>query len=107
MVQDDNEMAIVFAYDYLPGVSLNVTSVLQQSTTVNILNGPDDEGISEIDNPSDYNGYVISYDLDGNSTYAYMFSTSTFEQDDSLEFSEDEDASYFSTALNLVETPVN
>jgi len=105
MVQQDSQSAIVFAYDYYPGVSFDVTTQLQQSTTVNILDGPEDEGIPEIDNPSDYNGYVVSYDLEGNSIYAYMFTTSNVQQDDTLTFGDD--ASYFSTDLNLVETSVS
>jgi len=102
MTQQDTQTAIVLAYDYYPGVSFDITTQLQQSTTVNILDGPDDEGIPEIDNPSDYNGYVMSYDLEGNSIYAYMFTTGNVQQDDTLTFGED--ASYFSTDLNLVET---
>jgi len=102
MVQQDSQTAIVFAYDYYPGVSFDVTTQLQQSTTVNILDGPEDEGIPEIDNPSDYNGYVVSYDLEGNSIYAYMFTTGNIQQDDTLTFGDN--ASYFSTDLNLVET---
>ncbi|WP_256391752.1 hypothetical protein [Natronoarchaeum rubrum] len=102
MVQQDSQTAIVFAYDYYPGVSFDVTTQLQQSTTVNILDGPEDEGIPEIDNPSDYNGYVVSYDLEGNSIYAYMFTTGNVQQDDTLTFGDQ--ASYFSTDLNLVET---
>jgi len=105
MVQQDNQTAILFAYDFYPGVTANVTTQLQQSTTVNILDGPEDEGIPEIDNPSDYNGYVVSYELEDSSIYAYMFTTSSVEQDDSVEFGEN--ASYFSTDLNLVETSVS
>jgi|GEM_PF-2135376 len=95
--------ALAFAYDFYPGVDFMVDASLQESVTVDILNGPDDDGIPEIDNPSDYNGYVIHYDVGDTPTYSFAFSTQQLQTDSTYMFSQDQ-ASYFSTDLNLIES---
>jgi len=97
------ETALAFAYDFYPGVEFMVDASLQESVTVDILNGPDDDGIPEIDNPSDYNGYVIHYDVGDTPTYSFAFSTGQLQTDSMYMFSQDQ-ASYFSTDLNLIES---
>lgn len=97
------ERILVFAYDYYPQTPFSVEASLQQSTTVDLLNGPNDQGIDEISQPDDYNGYVVRYRLSGNQgagIYALLFTQQSLNTGSTLRLGTD--ASVFSTDLNLL-----
>jgi len=102
----EGEEALVFAYDYWPQTPFLVINQLQTSTTVDILNGLDDEGIAEISQPDDFNGYVVNYRMqeDGPGLYTMIFTDSSLQTDEQFQFSGD--AQMFSTELNLLETTI-
>jgi hypothetical protein len=75
---------LVFAYDYWPLTPFLVINQLQTSTTVDILNGIDDEGIPEISQPDDFNGYVVNYRMndDGPGLYTAVFTEASLQTDE-------------------------
>jgi len=103
-VAQQAQEGLVFAYDYWPLTPFVVINQLQTSTTVDILNGIDDEGIPEISQPDDFNGYVVNYRMteDGPGMYTLVFTEGTLQSDGQYQF--EEDASMFSTDLNLLES---
>jgi len=102
----EGEEALVFAYDYWPQTPFLVLNQLQTGTTVDILNGIDDEGIPEISQPDDFNGYVVNYRMqqDGPGLYTMIFTESSLQQDEQYQFAGN--AQMFSTELNLLETTI-
>jgi hypothetical protein len=95
---------LVFAYDYWPLTPFTVTNQLQTTTTVDILNGIDDEGIAEISQPDVFNGYVVNYTPtdDGPGTFTLVFTAGTLQRDGQYQF--EDDGQMFSTDLNLPES---
>ena len=97
--------ALVFSYEFFPGATFRVTAPLQASTTIDILNGPNDQGVPEISQPDEYNGYVISYQLGGSTIYTFAFTRGqTLQPDSTYQFSQS--AQVFSTQLNLLQVAV-
>lgn len=97
--------ALVFSYEFFPGATFRVTAPLQQSTTIEILNGPDDQGVSEISQPDEYNGYVIGYQLGDSVIYTFAFVRGrTLQRDSRHQFGDD--SQVFSSQLNLLSVPV-
>jgi hypothetical protein len=80
----EGEEALVFAYDYWPETPFLVINQLQTSTTVDILNGINDEGIPEISRPDDFNGYVVNYRMndDGPGLYTAVFTEASLQTDE-------------------------
>ncbi|WP_306054330.1 hypothetical protein [Natronococcus wangiae] len=106
MVQDDGDgQVLTFSYDYQAGSEFDVVSDIETSTTVNILQTAEDETIPEISQPDEYNGYVIRYNGDeaplSPTTFLFL-RDDTLDDDDSGTLGED--ASMFSSELNLLET---
>lgn len=99
---------LVFSYDYYPGVQFRVRAPLQASTTVRILRRQNGQRVPEIDNPSDYNGYVISYNV-GNQgqggIYTFLFTRRNLQNGSTHRLSGQ--AQVFSSALNLLDTNIN
>ncbi|WP_408957903.1 hypothetical protein [Natrinema sp. 74] len=105
MVQDDDGQVILFTYDYEAGESFDVVSQLETGTTVRILQTTEGETVPEISQPDEYNGYVIRYQAqDGPiSPTTFLFvRDQTFSSGDSATLGED--ASMFSSTLNLIAT---
>lgn len=95
---------LLYEYDYYPGASFTVVTRLQPSTTVNILDSPDDgrpPGLSRLD---EYDGYVISYSLCGPPVYSFLFTRRRLKQD--RQYTLSQDAQDFSTELDLIQTNV-
>jgi len=103
-VAQQTAQGLVFAYDYWPLTPFLVINQLQTSTTVDILNGIDDEGIPEISQPDEFNGYVVNYRMteEGPGLYTTVFTEGSLQRDERYQF--EEDASMFSTDLNLLES---
>lgn len=100
-----NQNALVFSYQFYPGSEFRVSAPLQQSTTVDILQGPTDEGVPEISQPDEYNGYVISYQIGESAIYTYVFVRGqSLEQDSTYSFGDQ--SQVFSAQLNLLQVPV-
>lgn len=95
---------LIFAYDYYPGASFRAVAPLQTSTTVEILDGPNDQGVPEISQPDEYNGYVINFTLGNRPVHSYVFTRRNLQTDSRYHLSTD--AQVFSTQLNLLETGV-
>ncbi len=94
--------ALVFSYEYFPGAQFRVDAPLETSTTIDILNGPGDQGVPEISQPDEYNGYVISYRLGQSSVYTYVFTRDrTLQQDRTYTFGRG--SQVFSSELNLLQ----
>ncbi|WP_254523278.1 calcium-binding protein [Natrinema caseinilyticum] len=100
---DDDDDGLVFAYNYFPGESCEIISLLQQSATVDILR-VDGDTVSEISQPDDYTGYVIRYDRgdgDSSGTTTFLFTRGDdLSEGDSVEIGEE--AEMFSPELNLL-----
>jgi len=102
----EGEEALVFSDKYWPQTPFVVINQLQTSTTVDILNGIDDEGVAEISQPDDFNGYVVNYRMteDGPGMYTTIFTESSLQRDEQYQFSGN--AQMFSTELNVLETTI-
>ena len=102
--------ALVYTYDYHPGVQFRVVNQLEQTTTVRLLRRPGGGTVPEISQPDDYNGYVIRYNLGGGDGGQGQITTMVFGQNlnlsqgDTRRFSGG--ASIFSNDLNLLSTNV-
>lgn len=96
--------ALVFSYEFFPGADFRVSAPLQTSTTVDILNAPDDQGIPEIGQPDEYSGYVVSYQLGQSAIYTFVFTRdATLGRD--IRFRFGTDSQVFSNQLNLLQVP--
>ncbi|WP_226006336.1 hypothetical protein [Natrinema salinisoli] len=107
MVQDDGTV-LVYTYNFEAGESFDVVSELETSTTVRALQTAEEETVSEISQPDEYNGYVIRYQVDDGpqGPTVLMFSRdATFDSGDTGTLGED--AQIFSTELNLIATPLD
>ncbi|APX97684.1 hypothetical protein [Natronorubrum daqingense] len=108
MVQDQEDRALVFTYDYESGESFDVVAQLETSTTVDILQTGDGETVPEISQPDDYTGHVIRYN---NGEGATAPTTLLFLSDQSLSADDSgslgEDATMFSSRLNLLATTID
>jgi len=102
----EGEEALVFSDKYWPQTPFVVINQIQTSTTVDILNGIDDEGIAEISQPDEFNGYVVNYRMteEGPGMYTTIFTEGSLQRDERYQFSGD--AQMFSTELNLLETTI-
>jgi len=92
----------VFAYDYWPLTPFTVTNQLQTTTTVDILNGIDDEGIAEISQPDVFNGYVVDYRLQrgGPGRFTLVFTEAMLEPGERYQFGMD--SQVFSTRVGVI-----
>jgi len=102
----EGEEALVFADKYWPQTPFVVINQIQTSTTVDILNGIDDEGVPEISQPDEFNGYVVNYRMteEGPGMYTTVFTEGSLQRDERYQFSGN--AQMFSTDLNLLETTI-
>ena len=105
MTSQQQRNALVFSYEFFPGAQFRVTAPLQTSTTIDILDGPNDQGVTEISQPDEYNGYVVSYQIGGSSLYTYVFTREATLQQDSL-YRFGDNSQVFSSDLNLLQVPV-
>ncbi|WP_254768119.1 calcium-binding protein [Salinilacihabitans rarus] len=103
--QDDGDV-LAFSYDYFPGADFEVLAVMEQSTTNSVLR-VDDEEVDEIDDPSDWDGHVIRYDMGGDTAgvTTFLFSEDGLSEGDSGTLGED--ARMFSDDLNLLEVSLD
>ena len=95
--------ALVFAYDYNPGLSFTVINRLQQGTVDTVLGREvGQNGDPIVSDPADYNGYVIRYQPDQDAgEYALVFvREATLEIGGTLQFGTD--ATFFNTQANLI-----
>lgn len=92
---------LMFGYGYYPGTEFTIEAPLSTSTTVDVLNGPDDEGIPEISQPDEYNGYVTNLLLGTLPTYSFLFSRQPLQRDS--RFLVTFEAQVLSSELNLLE----
>lgn len=98
------DRALVFSYDYYPGVSFDVVSQLETGTTVRILQTVEGETVSEISQPDEYTGHVIRYDIGGSvgiTSFLFLRERS-LSPGDSGTLSDV--SSMFSPQLNLLQT---
>lgn len=97
--------ALVFSYEFFPGATFRVAAPLQTSTTIDILDGPGDQGVPEISQPDEYNGHVISYQIGGSAIYTFAFTRDqALQQDTRYRFGDN--SQVFSSRLNLLQVPV-
>ena len=96
----------MFAYAYFPGAPVRVTAPLETATTVDILNGPDDQGVPEISQPDQYGGSVVSYRLGRSALYTFLFTRDVSLQTEGR-YRLGGDAQVFSNRLNLLQAPLN
>ncbi|SEW26915.1 hypothetical protein [Natrinema salifodinae] len=105
MVQDEEGRVLAFTYDYEAEESFDVVAQLETSTTVNILQTADEETVPEISQPDEYTGHIIRYQVDDGPEGP---TTLLFVRDGSIDSGESatlgEDATMFSTRLNLIAT---
>ncbi|WP_254762034.1 hypothetical protein [Natrinema marinum] len=105
MAQERVARVLLFTYDYEAGATFDVISQLEAGTTVALLRTTDGETVPEIPQPDEYTGYVVRNRSDNGPlepTTVLFVRDRTFSADDSETLSED--ASMFSSRLNLFET---
>jgi hypothetical protein len=99
-MQQQLNTGLVFVDDYRPGVPFQVVSRMQQTTVNDILgtevNGP------VVTDPTDYNGYIYTYQGCGGGNYGLAFvREGNIQQDQTYSFSAD--ATFFSNDIQLLE----
>lgn len=105
MVQEQEGQALVFSYDYKAGSTFDVISQLETGTTVRLLQTAEGESVPEISQPDEYNGYVIREQTQNGPlapTTVLFVRGQTFSSGDTATLGED--ASMFSSQLNLLST---
>lgn len=107
MVQEQEGRILVFTYDYEAGSSFDVVTELETSTTVSILQTVEGETVPEISQPDEYTGHVVRYETDDGPLAP---TTLLFIREGRIPAGESgtlgEDASMFSSQLNLISTTV-
>lgn len=107
VAQDDEEI-VVFGESYFPGVDYDVVAELEQATTTDILeSATETDGQTEFDDPNDWDGYIISYDIgDTAGVLALLFTEEAdLETGDSETMSEE--ASFRNSTLYTVEADLD
>ncbi|WP_049924398.1 hypothetical protein [Halopiger djelfimassiliensis] len=103
----DDGRILVFSYDYEAGSQFEVISHLETSTTVRLLQTVDGETVPEISQPDEYVGHVVRYE---SANGALEPTTLLFIREGRISSGETasigEDASMFSSDLNLLATTV-
>lgn len=103
----DTGRALVFSYDYFPGSDFDVVAQLETSTTVRVLQTSDEETVSELSQPDEYTGHVVRYEMGDTAG----FTTLLFLQNESLSSGDSgslaDEATVFSSVLNLLETSID
>lgn len=89
--------ALTFAGSFYPGVPLEIVARLAASTTVDVLDGVDDDVLSR---PDEYHGYVVRYSFPSTGVYGFLFAESFLARGGRYRLTGD--VNYFSPALNLV-----
>ncbi|WP_143423230.1 twin-arginine translocation signal domain-containing protein [Halegenticoccus soli] len=100
---------LVQANDFIPGARFRVTGSLPNSLTIDLLQGGQGRDINAVQNPGDYQGWVIRYTETPTALYALMFNDPgdvNVSQGDTRRFAT-EGANYFADQLNLVEATIN
>jgi hypothetical protein len=98
--------ALVFGYDYNPGVPFRIVNLLQQGTVGAIL-GREVNNRTIVSNTDDYNGYVVRYQPDSNaSEYAFVFvREDTLTPNQVYRFGTR--ATFFNSATNLITADIS
>lgn len=102
--RDSIERTLLFTQRYHPGVEFRVVDRLPTSTTVDILDGPDDEGVPVISQADAYDGFIVDYCFGRAPAYTFLFTTRSLSE--GRKYALGTDATYFSPTLGLVETTV-
>lgn len=97
-------LALVFAAHYFAGQGFAIVARLPTATTIEILDGPDDQGVPVVPRPDEYLGYVVRFDRLGTPVYSFLFATDLLQTGGRYRFSGD--VTYFDGTLNLVSTPI-
>ncbi|WP_137287340.1 twin-arginine translocation signal domain-containing protein [Halorussus salinisoli] len=102
-LQQQPSQALVFGYEYNPGISYEVISLLQQGTVDSVLGRQvGDDGRSIVQDTADYNGYVIRYQPDqAAGEYALVFvRDGSLQSGQTYQFGTD--ATFFNSQVNLI-----
>lgn len=100
------ELALVFAYDYQPGMSFRPTDRLPQET-VNAILGRRVDGSLVVPDPTEYRGYVGRVHLNGDAPGEYTFvfvREETLQRDRRYQFTAD--ATFFASRLRLLQVRI-
>lgn len=105
--QEDEEV-VVFGNDYLSGVDFDVVSELEAQTVSNVLESGTEGGDGTVfEDPEDWDGYVIRYELDDGSGILGLLFTEELDLSAGDSETMSEDASFRNAALNLVEADLD
>lgn len=102
--QQQQQRVLVFLYGYQPNLPFRVTGPLQSSNTVTLLTTIRGNPVPEIDNPSDYYGYIISLFGFGVFTPTFLFTERQLDVGRIYRFTTDFQT--FSTQLSLISVPI-
>ncbi|WP_101295412.1 twin-arginine translocation signal domain-containing protein [Halegenticoccus soli] len=106
----DGGTVLVQANDFIPGAQFSVTGQLPNSLTIDLLQGGQGRDLNVVQNPGDYQGYVIRYTETPTALYAMMFvdpgDVGNVSEGSTWTFGT-EGANYFADQLNLVEASIS
>ena len=97
---------LMFAYDYIPSQTLEVSAQLQQSVTRQILGQEGDDGDAIVSDTSEWNTYIASYQLEGDTPGEHVLMFTRGGQLDA-EFQLGSSATFFSDEFNLLEVSID
>jgi hypothetical protein len=105
LLQQQPGTGLVFVDDYNPGVQFTVVSRVQQ-TTVNQILGQTVDDNQVVQDPTDYNGYIVTYSQNcapGSYNLVFVRQTS-LEEGQTYSFSRD--ATFFNNQIQLLESTI-
>ncbi|WP_254768120.1 calcium-binding protein [Salinilacihabitans rarus] len=101
----DGDEVLVFSSNYFPGADFEIIAELDRTTTDNVL-VVDDEEVDEISDPTDWNGYVLRYDMnDSAGVTTFLFTEESLDEGDTGSLGED--TQMFSADLNLLSSDLD
>ncbi|WP_137287339.1 hypothetical protein [Halorussus salinisoli] len=103
IAQQQPSQALVFGYEYNPGISFEVISLVQQGTVDSVLGRQvGDDGRAIVQDTADYTGYVIRYQPDQDAgEYALVFvRDGSLQSGQTYQFGTD--STFFNSQVNLI-----
>jgi|AntDeeMetagen134_2_1112570.scaffolds.fasta_scaffold00117_5 hypothetical protein len=101
--QDDEEEVVIFTEDYIPGADFDVVGELEQGSTIDILQSFDVTEETVVDDPSDWDSYIIQYDIDADAGILAVLFTEEVELSVGDSETMSEDAGFRNSRLSAVE----
>jgi hypothetical protein len=106
--QDDDEEVVVFGDDYVAGLEFDVVSELEGQTLTNVIESAT-AGTDQVmfEEPDDWDGYLVQYDLDDDFGPLGLLFTDSVDLSPGDSETLSDDGAFRNSRLNLVEVDLD